>query len=84
MNKKNPIPLRDIYVRSNMIYFDETNTLDEHDMTAVVPGFPDGGGQGDIYRGVGLWIEPSFNYTWLEDGQDGQSYLDLLSSPNLK
>ena len=63
MNAFNPVPLRDIYIRSNKIVLDHTNVSPEHsyDLSAI------GAGQrgtsnvavqsGDIYRGIGMWIK---------------------------
>ena len=69
MNKKNPVPLRDIYIRSNKIYFDPTNispwhTFNLSDISAGTRGQK----TGDIYRGIGIWIENAFDYGKLNGG----------------
>ena len=49
MNNANPKPLRDIHIQSNKIFFDWTNNdLDEST------------DEGRIYRGIGLWVEPTY------------------------
>ena len=60
MNTKNPVPLRDIYIRSNKIYLDHTNIspLHSYDLSVIQAGQQPGG----IYRGIGLWIKNPVNY----------------------
>jgi len=81
MNAENPVPLRDIYIRSNKIYLDHTNISPSHsyDLSAI------GEGQrgtsdlliesGDIYRGIGIWMKNPLPY----DNAPGAKLPDDLS-----